>query len=321
LSSHFDPGSSGRFAVSFRSLFCAALIALASLAAAAPAAWADDPLATTPADSSQTPVSPTGGSSDQAGGTSGGSTTPAPDPGATNDGSTPSSSPDPVATDPTPPPPPDQTPTSTPADTASGNSQAGGSPTQNSGSASGTPAREPDSSTPHAAGQTSSGSSSIESAVTIDQGTSGPSSGGVLPVAPGTPAVTDIFDTLTGGYGGETPFLLSNSLGCTLFCYGRVGALGVATSQAQAQQAARDHIVSEAIKDAPTLLPGGTGQAPGQSFNIFGGAGGSSAALILLSLCALLAAMPMRSLSWTKLRLPAEMWPPSAYVPPIESPG
>jgi hypothetical protein len=144
-----------------------------------------------------------------------------------------------------------------------------------------------------------------------------------VPAPPTTPAVTDIFDTLTGGSGGGVPFPLSTSVGCGLFCYGgaAAGVLAVATSPAQAQQSARDRVVAKAIDAAPSLLPGGSGQGPGQSFNLFGGGGGGGVALMLLSLSALLGAKPVRALRWIQLRLPTEMWPPSAYVPPLESPG
>jgi hypothetical protein len=66
---------------------------------------------------------------------------------------------------------------------------------------------------------------------------------------------------------------------------------------------------------------GGSGQLPGQHVGApgSGGGGAGGAGFVLTGLGAMFAAAVLR---WAKgLRLPTATWPPSAYVPPIESPG
>jgi hypothetical protein len=182
--------------------------------------------------------------------------------------------------------------------------------------------RAADSGAQHAAGQQGAGSSSsLNVVLPSGQGPAGPSSGGQAPVAPATPAVTDIFDNLTGG-SGPTELLLTGSLGCGTFCYGAArAAFGIASTSAATRASTIRNAAAKASASSTVLLPGGPGKVPGQFFNLSGSGGGSGVALIFISLCALLGAKRIRPLDWTQLRLPTEMWPPSAYVPPIESPG
>jgi hypothetical protein len=319
--SHYGPGSSlarsGRFAATSRKLFCAGLIAFASLAAAAPAAWGDDPLATAPSGGSQPPESPTGGSTDPTGGT-GNAGNATPDQGSSTSTSTGSSSSSTDSTA-TTSPPPDPAPSSatsgaTPPDQAAGDS----SGQDAAGSSSG---RSPDTTQQRAGTQEGAGSaSSLDLAVSTGQQPSGPTTGAPGTVSPAAPAVTDVFDTLTGG-SGVAGLLLTQPLGCSRLCYGpSASALGVPTLS-HPRTSPFEQAITRSTRRVPALLPIGPGDGPGQFFNLFGGAGGSGAALVLLTIIALFGAKVVRALSWTKLRLPTAVWPPSAYVPPLESPG
>jgi hypothetical protein len=159
---------------------------------------------------------------------------------------------------------------------------------------------------------------SLDLAISTGHEPSGPVTGS--PGTPAAPAVTDIFDAVTGG-SGVAGLLLAQPLGCSGLCYSAAGsALGV-PSLSHPRTSPFEHAITRSTRRVPALLSIEPAEGPGHFFNLFGGAGGSGAALVLLTVIALFGAKVVRALSWTKLRLPTAVWPPSAYVPPLESPG
>ena len=128
----------------------------------------------------------------------------------------------------------------------------------------------------------------------------------------------DIFDMAaitTLGNGGATGLLLRPvSCGCYV---GARGLIGPGASDSGLQPGEQPPDVARA--SAPTAP--GTGGPTGHLFGVFGGSGGAAAGFVLLSIFAVLTAALRRRELTIDLRLPTARWWPSAYVPPIESPG
>jgi hypothetical protein len=122
---------------------------------------------------------------------------------------------------------------------------------------------------------------------------------------------------------GGTPLLPAGSLGCGLVCYGHSGgSFGTDLSTGLGQHGGMHNTLSQASELPPLSIPGAPGSPRGPFFNLLGGAGGGAMGFMLLSLVAVLASALLRRPDWTTaFRLPAAMWRPLVYVPPLESPG
>jgi hypothetical protein len=100
-----------------------------------------------------------------------------------------------------------------------------------------------------------------------------------------------------------------------------VGLLGRAAAARAHQRLPLRNGGGKAQELSPLGPPWAPGPLFGQIFNFFGG-GGPGAPLLLIGLAVLLVGSVMRIPDWTRaFRLPAASWRPSAYVPPLESPG
>jgi hypothetical protein len=143
---------------------------------------------------------------------------------------------------------------------------------------------------------------------------------GFSPVALGGGVLSASGGVLAGG------ILAVNGIGCGLgACYGRAALGGLAglsldgaraKNRAEAQARAAGNL-AEASALPWSIVPGG----PGFS-SLFGGGGGGVATVMLFGFLAVLGAALRLALDGTApLRIPAVTWRPSAYIPPIESPG
>jgi hypothetical protein len=173
------------------------------------------------------------------------------------------------------------------------------------------------------------------SATLVSQDTGLPIVGGVLPPASGPPGIADVGMLALGGAGvvpallatdtGGMHLALSSPLSCSVVpCYGgSVGTLGSAVLASRL----RDRAVGRGSVSEASELPlfpilGRPGQSRGPFFSLLGGGGGAPAGFMLFGLVAVLAGWLVRRIDWTTaFRIPAVAWPPSAYAPPIESPG
>ncbi len=130
----------------------------------------------------------------------------------------------------------------------------------------------------------------------------------------------DIFDLapVTEFGNGGASGLLMRALSCG--CY--VGSRGLMIGPGGASS--RMHQSGEQPPDlAKASAPTGPGSGgpTGHLFGVFGGGAGAAAGFVLLSAFAVLTgALRRRELTFD-LQLPTARWWPSAYVPPIESPG
>jgi hypothetical protein len=174
------------------------------------------------------------------------------------------------------------------------------------------------------------------SATLVSPDTGVPIVGGlVLPPASGPPGIADVGTLAVGGAGvvpgllatdtGGMHLALSTPLGCSVIpCYGGSGGtLGsaVLASRLRDRVAGKDS-VSEASERPLFPFLGRPGQPRGPFFSLLGGGGGATAGFMLFGLVAVLAGWLVRRIDWTTaFRIPAVAWPPSAYAPPIESPG
>jgi hypothetical protein len=135
-----------------------------------------------------------------------------------------------------------------------------------------------------------------------------------------TPAGADI-----PGAGVETGGipLPAGSLGCVVLCDGTSrGLFGSAFANQLGPHSGLDNTASMASEPPPLPVPGAPGSPRGPFFSLLGGPGGGSMGFALLSLVAVLAGALVRRPDWTTaFRLPAAMWRPPVYVPPLESPG
>lgn len=142
----------------------------------------------------------------------------------------------------------------------------------------------------------------------------------VVPIATGGADVDAFAGMVTGG----SRLLLASSLLCGALACSQ-GPAGLFSPSASVNELQKHHDVtaasSKASEPPSTPLPGGPGQVPRPSFGLPGPGGGSGLAFVLLSLMAVLATPLARACWTTGLRLPTATWRPSAYVPPIESPG
>jgi hypothetical protein len=130
----------------------------------------------------------------------------------------------------------------------------------------------------------------------------------------------DIFDLAAGtefGDGGASG-LLMHALSCRCYTGSRGLMIGPGSSSSRLQE--RGEQPPDLAKASAPTGPG-SGGPTGHLFGVFGGGGGAAAGFVLLSAFAVLtAALRRRELTFD-LQLPTARWWPSAYVPPIESPG
>jgi hypothetical protein len=155
------------------------------------------------------------------------------------------------------------------------------------------------------------------------------------PPASGAEGISDLLPVALGGGGigpglaaidtGGMSLLLASSLACrVIVCYGQsVGSLGSTTLATRLRgHGGAGRTASEASEVPVLLVPGPGGPHDGAFFSLSGGGGGTGVGFTLLTLVALLAAWLVRQRDWTTaLRILPAVFPPSAYVPPIESPG
>jgi hypothetical protein len=155
------------------------------------------------------------------------------------------------------------------------------------------------------------------------------------PPASGGTGIVDLGPIAFGGAGieaglvaldtGGMQLLLASSLACRVIsCYGgSAGSLASTALVSRLRDGARARSsASEASKLPPMPLLGAPGSPRGPFFSLLGGGGGAAAGFMLLGLVAVLAGWLVRRTDWTTaFRIPAAVWPPSAYIPPIESPG
>ena len=303
-----DPGPSGRTIfrlAQFTRLLLATTVLLACVAVTplGPQARADG-LGVAAGTPPTTPESPGGGLGTQP--------PPGPPDGGTQPPPPPASSSDPPGSGPGRDPP------------VTGGGAADLPPTEDHGANSGSPRSESGSSATD--GQRSAGSP--DAAGTEPRadapGSSGPNRPDAAAAIPLPLDDIQVEENLNGLTGGTT--LTSASPSCEQGCYaGSVRLSGVLVRAASANRLEqRDRVIRET--KASTLKRIEVARAPGRFnnpfFSLFGGGSGAPAAVLLIGFLALLAATSLRAPEGARAFLASTAtWRPSAYVPPIESPG
>jgi hypothetical protein len=154
----------------------------------------------------------------------------------------------------------------------------------------------------------------------------------VAGVGPSAPARTpDLVPIIANGFAlngipgidtGGTTFVPASSLRCAIACYGGTAdVFRFALAPAIHEHAGRESTAPKASEPSPIPVPGAPGPTRGPFSTLLGGSSGAATGLLLLILASALGGTLARRPSFTTAFRVLTAIGPSAYVPPLESPG